>query len=94
MAQEDGVIDGLVSNGTAGAAPPADVEVVVHILQNRAKTGERRVRTDATGAFHVDGLTTGGADAVLAASIFHYGEHTIGDAKAFLLRHGVAVRQV
>jgi cyclase len=38
------------------------------------------------------GLTTGGADAVLAASIFHFGEHTIGAAKAYLRAHGVAVR--
>jgi cyclase len=38
------------------------------------------------------GLTTGGADAVLAASIFHFGEHTVGDAKAYLYAHGVVVR--
>jgi hypothetical protein len=58
-AQENGIIDGVVVNRTAGAAPPADVEVVVHILQNRVKTGERRVRTDASGQFHVEGLSTG-----------------------------------
>ncbi len=39
-----------------------------------------------------DGLTRGGADAVLAASIFHYGEHTIGDAKRFLAERGIPVR--
>ena len=39
-----------------------------------------------------EGLTTGGADAVLAATIFHYGEHTIGDAKEFLRRRGIPVR--
>jgi imidazole glycerol-phosphate synthase subunit HisF len=38
------------------------------------------------------GLTAGGADAVLAASIFHFGEHTVGDAKAYLYAHGVVVR--
>jgi cyclase len=38
------------------------------------------------------GLTTGGADAVLAASIFHFGEHTVGDAKAYLHAQGVVVR--
>ena len=38
------------------------------------------------------GLTTGGADAVLAASIFHYGEHTINDAKRYLAGRGVPVR--
>jgi cyclase len=33
-----------------------------------------------------------GADAVLAASIFHFGQHTIGEAKAFLAGRGIAVR--
>lgn len=33
-----------------------------------------------------------GADAVLAASIFHFGQHTIGEAKAFLASHGLAIR--
>jgi cyclase len=41
-----------------------------------------------------EGLTIGGADAVLAASIFHYGEHTIADAKAHLHAAGVPVRLV
>jgi cyclase len=40
----------------------------------------------------LEGLTAGGADAVLAASIFHYGEHTVGEAKAYLRSHGVPVR--
>ena len=40
----------------------------------------------------VDGVTEGGADAVLAASIFHFGECTIGDAKAFLADAGVITR--
>jgi len=34
----------------------------------------------------------GGADAVLAASIFHYGQHTVGEAKALMAAHGVPVR--
>jgi cyclase len=38
------------------------------------------------------GLVQGGADAALAASIFHDGEHTIGEAKAFLASRGVRVR--
>jgi cyclase len=33
-----------------------------------------------------------GADAALAASIFHYGTYTVGDLKTFLARHGVEVR--
>ncbi len=40
-----------------------------------------------------DGITIGGADAVLAASIFHYGEHTVGEAKAVMASRGIAVRQ-
>jgi len=38
------------------------------------------------------GFTTGGADAVLAASIFHEGTHTVGEAKKFLAGKGVRVR--
>jgi cyclase len=41
----------------------------------------------------VEGIRAGGADAVLAASIFHYGEYTVGQAKALLASHGIAVRQ-
>ncbi|MEJ2768534.1 imidazole glycerol phosphate synthase subunit HisF [Mycetohabitans sp. B46] len=40
-----------------------------------------------------DGVTDGHADAVLAASIFHYGEYTVGDAKRFMVERGIAVRQ-
>ena len=40
----------------------------------------------------VEGATEGGADAVLAASIFHFGEHTVADAKRHLAAAGVAVR--
>ena len=39
-----------------------------------------------------DGIRLGGADAVLAASIFHYGEFTVGQAKAVLARQGIMVR--
>ena len=38
------------------------------------------------------GLVEGEADAVLAASIFHHGTHTVGEAKQFLSEHGVRVR--
>lgn len=41
----------------------------------------------------VDGLTRGGADAVLAASIFHFGTFTVAEAKAHLAKAGIAVRQ-
>ncbi|UDG82253.1 Imidazole glycerol phosphate synthase subunit HisF [Candidatus Vallotia cooleyia] len=40
-----------------------------------------------------DGITKGRADAVLAASIFHYGKYTIGDAKQFMAERGIAVRK-
>jgi imidazole glycerol-phosphate synthase subunit HisF len=39
-----------------------------------------------------EGIRIGRADAVLAASIFHYGEFTVGQAKALLARDGIAVR--
>jgi cyclase len=39
-----------------------------------------------------EGIRIGGADAVLAASIFHYGEFTVGQAKALLARDGIPVR--
>ena len=39
-----------------------------------------------------DGITKGGADAVLAASIFHYGEFTVGQAKALMAQRGIPVR--
>lgn len=40
-----------------------------------------------------DGLTAGGADAVLAASIFHFAEHSVADAKSYLHARGVPVRR-
>jgi len=38
------------------------------------------------------GVEAGGADAVLAASIFHYGEFTVGEAKRFLAARGIEMR--
>ena len=40
----------------------------------------------------VDGVKLGGADAVLAASIFHYGEYTVRQAKEYMREHGIEVR--
>jgi cyclase len=40
----------------------------------------------------VDGVKQGGADAVLAASIFHYGEYTVQQAKQFMAQQGIEVR--
>ncbi len=42
----------------------------------------------------VEGVTEGGADAVLAASIFHFGEHTVAEAKAAMAAAGITVRPV
>jgi cyclase len=39
-----------------------------------------------------DGVQQGGADAVLAASIFHYGEYTVGQAKQRMAERGIPVR--
>ena len=39
-----------------------------------------------------EGITKGGADAVLAASIFHYGQHTVAEAKALMASRGIPVR--
>jgi cyclase len=39
-----------------------------------------------------DGIQQGGADAVLAASIFHYGEYTVAQAKARMAERGIPVR--
>jgi cyclase len=40
----------------------------------------------------VEGVTAGGADAVLAASIFHFGEHTVAEAKQVMAAAGLPVR--
>jgi cyclase len=40
----------------------------------------------------VDGVKQGGADAVLAASIFHFGEYSVGQAKHYMADRGIEVR--
>jgi cyclase len=40
----------------------------------------------------VDGIVEGHADAVLAASIFHYGEYSVRQAKEYMAQHGIEVR--
>jgi imidazole glycerol-phosphate synthase subunit HisF len=40
-----------------------------------------------------EGITDGGADAVLAASIFHFREHTVAEAKAVMAARGITVRR-
>jgi cyclase len=41
----------------------------------------------------VDGIKIGGADAVLAASIFHFGKYTIDEAKTFMKSNHIEIRQ-
>lgn len=45
-----------------------------------------------TLAHLADGITEGGADAVLAASIFHFGTFSVGQAKAYMAERGIPVR--
>ena len=53
------------------------------------------IASGGVGTLHhlVEGVRDGHASAVLAASIFHFGEHTIADAKAHMAANGIAVRQ-
>jgi cyclase len=39
-----------------------------------------------------DGIVQGHADAVLAASIFHYGQHSVQEAKRFMAQRNIPVR--
>jgi cyclase len=41
-----------------------------------------------------DALTIGKADAVLAASVFHYGKYTVSQVKEYLSEHSIPVRKV
>ena len=65
----------------------------------RAVTGAVNVPVIASGGVGtldhlVDGVIEGGADAVLAASIFHFGEHSVADAKDALTAAGIIVRPI
>jgi len=52
------------------------------------------IASGGVGNLHhlVEGVLQGHADAVLAASIFHYGEYSISQAKAYMAQHGIEVR--
>ena len=65
---------------TAAVAQAVSVPVIAS-----GGAGELSHLSDAVGA---------GADAVLCASIFHYGDHTVAEVKEHLARTGVAVRPV
>ena len=81
----------LTSMDRDGAKSGYDVALL------RAVTGAVAVPVIASGgagsaADLIDAVKSGGADAVLAASLFHFGELTIAEAKAAMARSGIAVR--
>ena len=75
----DGTEDGYDLELTAGVSSAVGVPVI-------ASGGAGRL------SHLLEAVEKGKADAVLCASIFHYGKHSIGEAKEFLSRAGVAVR--
>jgi cyclase len=67
------------------------------IALNRAVSERVKIPVIASGGagkleHMVEVLTAGKADAVLAASIFHFGEYKVADVKRFLQEHGICVR--
>jgi cyclase len=75
----DGTKDGFDVRVTRAICDAVDVPVIA---------------SGGVGALHhlVEGIELGHADAVLAASIFHFGEYTVAEAKAFLAAAGITVR--
>ena len=89
-AQRIGGIQVLVYFDRDGTRSGYDLELV------RAVAESVSIAVIASGGVgELDHLADGllaGADAVLAASIFHYGQHTIGEAKQFLTARGLPIR--
>ncbi|MEA2443964.1 MAG: imidazole glycerol-phosphate synthase subunit HisF [Thermoleophilales bacterium] len=76
----DGTEDGYELNLTRAVADAVDIPV---IASGGAGTLDHLV----------DAVEQGGADAVLCASIFHYGQYTVGQAKARMAAAGIPVRE-
>jgi cyclase len=81
----------LTSMDRDGTGTGYDTELLAQV------TAAVSIPTIASGgvgtlAHLAEGLEAG-ADAVLAASIFHFGQHTIGEAKAFLAARGLEIRK-
>jgi imidazole glycerol-phosphate synthase subunit HisF len=81
----------LTSMDRDGTRDGFDVELTRAVADN---VGVPVIASGGVGNLEhlVDGVVEGHADAVLAASIFHFGEHTIAEAKAVLADAGVTVR--
>ena len=77
----DGTRDGFDLELTRAVTDAVGIPVI-------ASGGVGTLEHLAEGALH------GGADAVLAASIFHFGEHSVGEAKQHLASRGISVRPV
>jgi imidazole glycerol-phosphate synthase subunit HisF len=75
----DGTEDGYELELTRAVADAVDVPVI-------ASGGAGKLE------HLVDAVQRGGADAVLCASIFHYGKHTVGEAKQSMRAAGIPVR--
>ncbi len=81
----------LTSMDTDGAKTGYDLALTCAVAE------QVRVPVIASGGagrleHFVEVLTDGGADAALAASLFHYGELTVGEIKNYLAAHGIPVR--
>jgi len=80
----------LTSMDRDGTGTGYDVELVDAVVR---AVGIPVIASGGVGELaHLAGGLEAGADAVLAASIFHFGQHTIGDAKRFLAARGLPVR--
>jgi cyclase len=82
----------LTSMDQDGAKSGYDVELLAAVT---GAVGVPVIASGGAGATQhlVDAVRIGGADAVLAASIFHFGEITIGEAKAAMAAAGIPVRR-
>ena len=81
----------LTSMDRDGTRDGFDLELIATVVD---AVGIPVVASGGVGTLQhlVEGATVGGADAVLAASIFHRREFTLGQAKAYMAEHGVLVR--
>ena len=83
----------LTSMDTDGTRAGYDIELTAAVS---AAVGVPVIASGGAGTLEhmADVLTRGGADAVLAASIFHFGEHDVASVKRFLAARGIPVRPV